>query len=691
MTSIDPSRHALKFKIKGPFLDANYSSGGGSTSTPSTAAFNTGSGVSHTASTPASADSSNLRRMRKKELIRQYVSQDVIPPSGTSGSGFSASSASSQSSSNPHLQSFLQFRYSSALAYANEEYLMAGSNDLSEVIGSTNVGTLAYSANASGQLGGSASGGMRSHISIPKAVASLAGVDSEWGALGLGNDPSALSSREGKRRRRGANNPPLSRELRNLQLAADPLLNPPNTAAAAASSGAVSLPAADTPVGRRKERRRGRPPGSGKAAAAAAEAAAANTATSEFSSSISQENSGIPPPPKLKIRLGGKGNGQGQVVTVCDPAASMKGDGSASGNQSTESSEGKRFRPPKKRLSDTGCGTDLTGGKGGTDSNPPTLEDLWRQSMKFREEVMADFSKSERRKGSSSSKLPAAMGNAESQAPDAFSSRTSSRSNEGSGSGLDTKPEFKNKRHKTKTRKDRSKSKDRDGNNRRRPPVASTDLVSIAGGGDSVAASGSEGCDASGLSVSVSVDCGIGRKRKRTSSGGSGVNEPASVVSIGDGVQRNGVQIIGGAALGAGSAENEAGSAPKLIIRFGKKAMTTSSGRTGESQNFNRTGGCRLSSEDVTPPPPLEKPSMARNELEDSSAAASVTTVRLMPIKLKLARGGSGGYVTSHQQQQQEQQQQAERQSQKSDSTPPPSPTPPPPTNNSTKESCQVR
>ena len=221
--------------------------------------------------------------------------------------------------------------------------------------------------------------------------------------------------------------------------------------------------------------------------------------------------------------------------------------------------------------------------------------------------------------------------------------------------------------------------------------MASTDLVSIAGGGDSVAASGSEGCDASGLSVSVSVDCGIGRKRKRTSSGGSGVNEPASVVSIGDGVQRNGVQIIGGAALGAGSAENEAGSAPKLIIRFGKKAMTTSSGRTGESQNFNRTGGCRLSSEDVTPPPPLEKPSMARNELEDSSAAASVTTVRLMPIKLKLARGGSGGYVTSHQQQQQEQQQQAERQSQKSDSTPPPSPTPPPPTNNSTKESCQVR
>ena len=46
--------------------------------------------------------------MRKKELIRQYVSQDVTTPAQPS-----------------HLNAFLHFPYSSALVYANEEYLLA--------------------------------------------------------------------------------------------------------------------------------------------------------------------------------------------------------------------------------------------------------------------------------------------------------------------------------------------------------------------------------------------------------------------------------------------------------------------------------------------------------------------------------------------------------------------------------------
>ena len=102
--------------------------------------------------------------MRKKELIRQYVSQDVTTPAQPS-----------------HLNAFLHFPYSSALAYANEEYLLAGSNDLSQVIGSTNVGTLPSSSNLGGQFSDSSGGFMAGggggqshhHISIPKAVASL--------------------------------------------------------------------------------------------------------------------------------------------------------------------------------------------------------------------------------------------------------------------------------------------------------------------------------------------------------------------------------------------------------------------------------------------------------------------------------------------------------------------------------------
>jgi hypothetical protein len=605
MTSIDSSRHALKFKIKGPFLDANYSGNSAGNASNLPLSMNANS----VTSTPA-AESSNLRRMRKKELIRQYVSQDVPTPTQPS-----------------HLNAFLHFPYSSALAYANEEYLLAGSNDLSEVIGSTNIGTLPSSSNPGQQVTGGGYNGGKSHISIPKAVASLGsfGSHDDYVSTGPINE-----TREGKRRRRGASmNPPLSRELRNLQMSAslvDPSLAADRTI--------------ETEVGKRKERRRGRPPSNRN-----------NTSCLEMTLANEKDNNtnldfGSHPPPKLKIRFREK-LGAGEVVTVCDSGLEVSSDNHGNdlmAPRTKEEDEAKkiRFRPPKKRLSDSGCDmTRLAGGEGlnsgGSDpprheNNPPTLEELWRQSMKFREEVMADFSKSERRKGHPTQ---SAEDNGNGDKPD------------GAPCGIDSKPEFKNKRHKTKTRKDRSKSKDRDGNNRRRPPVASTDLVSIAGGGglDCFEFGGGNG------------DSGEGsRKRKRSLGGDESGLSPST-----DGhIARNGVQIIS-----KDNREN-CSAPPKLIIRFGKKPVSSVGNRDPSSndQKLPQPDGENAESQgnDVTPPPPLEKH-------EGDDVPSGVTSVRLMPIKLKLARCSQGSYVTKA----------------KSDCTPPPSPTATP------KESCEVR
>ena len=324
-----------------------------------------------------------------------------------------------------------------------------------------------------------------------------------------------------------------------------------------------------------------------------------------------------------------------------------------------------RFRPPKKRLSDSGCDVtkstndstkvhDAPTTNAGLGSNPPTLEELWRQSMKFREEVMADFSKSklERRKGQSQLVEESSM-----KGSSSTNSNSSSGRAEVPGVGDSAKHEFKNKRHKTKARKDRSKSKDRDANNRRRPPVASTDLVSIAGGG----------CAELPLMLNIGAVYPVnvtGRKRKRNSADSSPTTQHHQPSNDGNG-GRNGVQII----------SKETGdnytTTPKLIIRFGKIATSTACNDIESPPAAEKTGPAVASankesqndvSDDVTSPPPLQK-------LDGTSqTSGSVTTLRLMPIKLKLARG-SRGYVTKT----------------KLDSTPPPSPMPTP------KESCQVR
>ncbi|KAI8431116.1 hypothetical protein MSG28_001171 [Choristoneura fumiferana] len=84
--SLSDSRNQLKVKIKGPFLDANYSS----TVTP--VAPQPPPPVDVSASLAAAGGpssmvtgSTNLRRMRKKELLRQYWTQDMNMDDPTAG------------------------------------------------------------------------------------------------------------------------------------------------------------------------------------------------------------------------------------------------------------------------------------------------------------------------------------------------------------------------------------------------------------------------------------------------------------------------------------------------------------------------------------------------------------------------------------------------------------------------------
>lgn len=80
--SLSDSRNQLKVKIKGPFLDANYSASSVQPVVPqppapvheaNTSMFSAASGAASSMMT----GSTNLRRMRKKELLRQYWTQDM--------------------------------------------------------------------------------------------------------------------------------------------------------------------------------------------------------------------------------------------------------------------------------------------------------------------------------------------------------------------------------------------------------------------------------------------------------------------------------------------------------------------------------------------------------------------------------------------------------------------------------------
>ncbi|XP_014366474.2 PHD finger protein rhinoceros isoform X1 [Papilio machaon] len=81
--SLSDSRNQLKVKIKGPFLDANYSTSSTQPTAPQPPAPVHDSNINiHSNTTSGSASSmmtgsTNLRRMRKKELLRQYWTQDM--------------------------------------------------------------------------------------------------------------------------------------------------------------------------------------------------------------------------------------------------------------------------------------------------------------------------------------------------------------------------------------------------------------------------------------------------------------------------------------------------------------------------------------------------------------------------------------------------------------------------------------
>lgn len=94
LVSVDDSRNQLKVKIKGPFLDANYSASSCVAQVrPTNPNITQTEGASvplgPTSSITSSGGTSNLRRMRKKELLRQYWTQDMnmddsatsVPPS----------------------------------------------------------------------------------------------------------------------------------------------------------------------------------------------------------------------------------------------------------------------------------------------------------------------------------------------------------------------------------------------------------------------------------------------------------------------------------------------------------------------------------------------------------------------------------------------------------------------------------
>lgn len=68
------SRNQLKVKIKGPFLDANYAASSAPLPAPQpTQATQPAAAIS----TGVTGGTSSLRRMRKKELLRQYWNQDM--------------------------------------------------------------------------------------------------------------------------------------------------------------------------------------------------------------------------------------------------------------------------------------------------------------------------------------------------------------------------------------------------------------------------------------------------------------------------------------------------------------------------------------------------------------------------------------------------------------------------------------
>lgn len=273
--SLSDSRNQLKVKIKGPFLDANYSASSSRAvsevvppppapvNEASTSAMNPSNAAGASAGT---SGSTNLRRMRKKELLRQYWTQDM---------------------------------------------------NMDDPNHNANIGAVPPPAQPSPLT--------RAVITIPKAVASMTSIPTR-------EDYKITDSPVEKKTKRKTTCG-LSRELRHLEVSMNDDVDPTDD---------VKLSSIASTSGQQAHKRRGR----------------TNTKPN-------RTNATSPVAPKLKIKLG-----TNTVQQVPAPTSAT----------AEETAGPTIYRPPKKRII----------------ANKPSLEDLRRESMKYRKKVMADFEEDEK-------------------------------------------------------------------------------------------------------------------------------------------------------------------------------------------------------------------------------------------------------------------------------------------------------
>ncbi|KAI4503528.1 hypothetical protein M0802_000931 [Mischocyttarus mexicanus] len=301
--SLSESRNQLKVKIKGPFLDANYVP---ASSVPPLAQQAPVIITPTATSASVASGTSNLRRMRKKELLRQYCSQDMnMDGDPTCGSATSA------------------------------PIILPPVN--------------------------------RTVITIPKAVASMTSIPTreDYKAVVDANMEKKRRKERGSfldtvdeegvsdRRRGGGNGGGMifggnvDRGRRGRQ--AKPSVTTMSSSLSGSASGAAAAAAiaATGTTGATAT-------GGLVIPSTAATVAATATATAATATTITTNNTG---PPKLKIKIGNSIIGQEM------------------GN--VQQDDRTRIRPPKKRLSSI--------------PTTPSIEELRRESMKFRRMIMAGF------------------------------------------------------------------------------------------------------------------------------------------------------------------------------------------------------------------------------------------------------------------------------------------------------------
>lgn len=266
--SLSDSRNQLKVKIKGPFLDANYSASSSQPVAPPPPAPvhdpSTSMNPPNAAASSMMTGSTNLRRMRKKELLRQYWTQDM---------------------------------------------------NMDDPTQNTMMGTVPPPAVPSPLT--------RAVITIPKAVASMTSIPTR-------EDYKISETPIEKKKRKTTSG--LSRELRHLEVSMNDDVDPRDDIKLS------TIASVAPPV----HKRRGR----------------TSTKTNRTSATS-------PVAPKLKIKLGANTVQQVPATVTAPPE---------------EPAGAANFRPPKKRII----------------ANKPSLEDLRRESMKYRRMVMADFEEDEK-------------------------------------------------------------------------------------------------------------------------------------------------------------------------------------------------------------------------------------------------------------------------------------------------------